>query len=224
MYMFGVKTKHSALLFGLVVAAFIAGKGSAAFASRSINDIPAAREALRNMVSPKFYKSLLISPIEAYVVVRGNLANDHLVWPKLIHSEFSGTYDALALELAGNLQILNSAQSDTIGAPRRVLVTLLVYQIADGKMAISFAHFEDSGGSQLRYSGAAWMAALKGDKWVTIDPFHLSPHERRGPRAYTMAVEEANGFRNLYGNGRQPIGQMSVKGARVSAAHETRVR
>jgi hypothetical protein len=221
--MLSVKIRLARRLLGILMGAFIAGN-SAPLAARSISDIPAARESLRNMVSPRFYKSLLISPVEAYIVVRGDLANDHLVWSKIVHSESNGAYDALALELANNLQILNGTQSDTTGQPRRILVTLLVYQIADGKMAISFAHFDESGGSQLRYSGAAWMAALKGDKWVTIDPIRLSPHERRGPRTYTMAIETPNGFRSLYGNGRPPVGQLSVNGARVSAAHEIRPR
>ena len=176
------------------------------------------------MVSPKFYRSLLVSPVEAYVVVQAYLANDHLAAPKIVHSEVNGVYDSLALELANNLEVVNGAQSSNGSSPRRAFLTLLIYQIADGKMALSFAHVDESGGSQMRYSGAAWMAALKGDKWVPIDPLRLSPHEHRGPRMYTLAVESANSLRSLYGNGRPPLSQFAVKGARDSAAHETRLR
>src|SRR6476659_9934744 len=116
--MLSVRIRLARRLLGILMGAFVAGN-SVPLAARSINDIPAARESLRNMVSPRFYKSLLISPVEAYIVVRGDLANDHLVWSKIVHSESNGAYDALALELANNLQILNGTQSDTTGQPRR---------------------------------------------------------------------------------------------------------
>jgi hypothetical protein len=192
--------------------------------ARSINDIPAAKEALLRIVSPKFYRSLLISPLQSWVVVRGSLLNDHLSGTRVIRSEMGGEYDRLALELANNLQIVDYTRTDRSGNNRTVLVHLLVYQIADGTMAMSFAHFEEGGGNQLRYSGAAWMAVLKGDKWVTIEPRQLAPHERRGPRMYTLAVEPANSARSLQGNGRPSIASMSVKGGEINAHHSLPAR
>ena len=162
---------------------------------RSINDIPAAKESLLRIVSPKFYRSLLISPIEGWIVVRGELVNDHLLGARISHSELGGNYDRLALELANNLQVVDYTRADRSDPPRTVFVHLLIYQIADGTMAMSFAHFDEAGGNQLRYSGAAWMAVLKGGEWVTIEPRQLTPHERRGPRTYTLAVEGPNSAR-----------------------------
>ncbi|HZE12688.1 MAG TPA: hypothetical protein VE086_02935 [Chthoniobacterales bacterium] len=208
----------------LLTLLFSAGLGIHFAEARSINDVPAAKEALLRIVSPKFYRSLLISPIEGWIVVRGALMNDHLTGTKIIRSELGGTYDRLALDLANNLQIVDYTRDDMSGAPRAVFVHLLIYKIADGTLAMSFAHFDDVGGNQLRYSGAAWMAALKGDKWVTIEPRQLTPHERRGPRMYTLAVEAANSARSLQGNGRPSIAMMSVKGRPVSVTHSTRVR
>lgn len=181
--------------------------------ARSLSDIPAAKEGLLRIVSLKFYRSLLISPVEGWIVVRGQLVNDHLVGTRVIHSELNGRYDDVALELANNLQVLNYTLSDKPTSSRAVLVHLLVYQIADGKMALSFAQFEETGGSQLRYSGAAWMAVLKGNKWTTIDPQQLTPHERRGPRTYTLAVETPGSLRTLEGNGKIPIAAMSLRGS-----------
>jgi hypothetical protein len=192
--------------------------------ARSINDIPAAKESLLRIVSPKFYRSLLISPVEGWIVVRGSLTNDHLVGTKIIRSELSGVYDRLALDLANSLQIVDYTRTDMAGAPRAVFVHLLIYKIADGTMAISFAHFDGAGGNQLRYSGAAWMATLKDGKWVTIEPRQLTPHERRGPRMYTLAVEPANSARSLQGNGRPSIASMSVTGAPISATHSLPAR
>jgi hypothetical protein len=193
-------------------------------AGRSISDIPAAREALLRIVSPKFYRSLLISPVEGWIVVRGDLIGDHLLGPRVVHSELGGSYDPLALELARNLQIVDYTRVDMASSRRTVFVHLLIYQIADGAMAMSFAHLDESGGNQLRYSGAAWMAVQKAGRWVTIEPRQLTPHERRGPRTYTLAVEASGSARSLQGNGRPSIAAMSVRGAGVNAAHSMRVR
>jgi hypothetical protein len=192
--------------------------------ARTIQDIPAAKESLLRIVSPRFYQSLVVSPVETWVTVRGTLFNDHLSGPTVVRSESGDEYDRLALELANNLQIVDYTRADTSSAPRSVLVHLLVYQIADGTMAMSFAHFEGSGANQLRYSGAAWMAVRKGNAWETIEPRQLTPHERRGPRTYTLAVEPVNGSRSLQGNGRPPITAMSIQGAGVSAHHSTRLK
>src|SRR2546427_77215 len=82
----------------------------------------AAREALLRMVSPKFYRSLLISPVEGWIVVRGDLVNNHLRGTKVIHSESGGGYDALATELANNLQVLDYTSAQTATRSRAILV------------------------------------------------------------------------------------------------------
>lgn len=204
-----------------LLAALVVGSLTASSTGRTLNDIPAARESLRTMVSPRFFRSLVISPVEACIIVRGELTDDHLVTSKVVHSEQNHRFDSLALELAGNLQVLDYTASDTASSSRGVLVNLLIFQIADGKMAISFAHFERPGGSQLRYSGAAWMAVLNAGKWTTIDPLRLSPIERRGPRSYTLAVETPGSLRSLRGNGRLPAA-VAIRGGQDSASHVTR--
>ena len=192
--------------------------------ARSIKDIPAAREALLRIVSPKFYQSLAISPVEAWVVVQGDLVNDHLAQTRVMRSDADRECNKLALELANNLQIIDLTRVATLNARRSVSVHLLVYKIADGTMAMSFAHFDEAGGNQLRYSGAAWMAVRRGNDWVTVDPRQRSPHERRGPRTYTLAVELANSSRTLQGNGRPPPTMMTIEGAGVNAGHSIKDR
>src|SRR3954469_11753677 len=68
--------------------------------ARSVRDIPGARESLSRMVSPKFYRSLQISPIQGWIVVRGQLAAGRVSGAKVIHTELGGGYDQLALDLA----------------------------------------------------------------------------------------------------------------------------
>jgi hypothetical protein len=205
------------LLLALVCSAVF---GTHFAEARSINDIPAAQEALLRIVSPKFYRSLLISPVAGWIVVRGNLVQNHLAAARVVRSELGGKYDHLALELAHNLQIVDQTRLDTASTGRPLLVHLLIYHIADGTMAISFAQVDGAGGNQLRYSGAAWMAVLKGDKWITIEPTRLTPHEKRGPRMYTLAIEPANSARTLQGNGRPPLAStMTIQGAGINATH-----
>ena len=176
------------LLFLAVSSACLGAVGS----QRSIKDIPAAEESLRRAVNPKFFKSLQTSPIKGWVVVRGQLAGTRLTGNRIVRSDMGGAYDALALELAGNLHIFGDSNGATQqGGPRHVRLHLLLYEIADGRLAVSFAHFDDPGGTQWRYYGGAWMAVQKtDDSWVTIEPLRLARHEQRGPRKYSLGVEQ----------------------------------
>lgn len=187
----GVLTGFVCLI--LPIAAF-----GAPVPTRSIDDIPGAREALLRIVSPKFYRSLLISPLSGWIVVRGQLAGTSLANPRVVHSELGGTYDSLAIELANNLRILGFPKMESREPNPFVLLHVLVYQVRDGKLALSFANFDYSGGSQLRYYGAAWMAVEKPNHlWVTIEPLRLASYEKRGPRSFTLGVESAAAKVNL---------------------------
>jgi hypothetical protein len=163
----------------------------AANSVRYLADIPGAPESLLRTVSPKFYRTLLISPVEGWIVVRGQLAGGTRVYgARVAHSELGGAYDQLALDLANNLQVIGYPHVELGELTPTILVHVLIYQIKDAKLAISFAHFDTAGGSQMRYYGCAWMAVQKPNHlWETIDPGNLQPNEPRGPRTYTLAVE-----------------------------------
>jgi hypothetical protein len=179
-----------AILMILISGALVTAAFGEVSQPRTIADIPEARVALQRGVSPKFYKSLLVSPIKGWVTVRGQLTGNHLTATKLVRSDLNGEFDSLAMELANNLHIHAYNQPTTLSTVRNVLLHVLIYQCADGKLAISFSNFEEAGGTQLKYTGAAWMAVLKRNHlWETIDPLQLAPRERRGPRAYTIAAE-----------------------------------
>jgi hypothetical protein len=128
--------------------------------------IPA--RVLQRSVSPKFYKSLLISPVEGWVTVRAQLAGTRLSGLRVTKSDLNGAYDSLALKLAGDVRLSGRFSIDRTTSPS-VLLHLLIYQIADGTMALSFAHFDEPGGDQLAYYGCARLAVLKQDgKWTDI--------------------------------------------------------
>jgi len=60
---------------------------------------------LQRSISPWFFKSLCVSPIEGWVVVRANIVDTHFSGPRIIHSELDGAYDELALKLANEQSI-----------------------------------------------------------------------------------------------------------------------
>jgi len=124
---------------------------------------------LQRSISPKFYKSLLISPVQGLVVVRGHLSGTKLSGLRVTKSDLGGAYDSYAMKMAGDVRV---AGNYTVEDPNRapsVLVHVLIYQIADGTMALSFAHFDEPGGDQLDYYGCARLAVQKSDgSWSEI--------------------------------------------------------
>ena len=177
---------------------------------RILSDIPGARESLLRIVSPRFYQTLLISPVEGWIIVRGQLAGGtHMFGPRIVHSELGGAYDQLALDLAKNLVVIGYPHVELADPAPAILLHVLVYQIKDGRLAISFAHLDTPGGTQMRYYGCAWMAVEKPNHlWEPIEPKILQPHEPRGPRTYALAVESSIARERLP----RAIGQVGIHG------------
>ena len=138
---------------------------------RSIRDVKLIpTPVLQRSISLQFYKSLVVSPIKGWVAVQGDLYNIKLSGLKVVRSEPPGLYDHLAMQRAKDVVL---AGNDTIWSPQipsSVLVHLLIYRIADGTMALSFAHLNGPGGNQEQYFGCARLAVLKNNanKWVEI--------------------------------------------------------
>lgn len=138
-------------------------------ANRKLSDLNVIpTRVLQRSISPKFYKSLLVSPVEGWVVVRANLAGTRLSGARVIHSELGGLYDPLALQLAKEALIAGNYAIDRPNVPSSVLLHVLVYKIADGTMVLSFAHMDQPGGDQMQYYGCSRLLTLKSDKWTEI--------------------------------------------------------
>jgi hypothetical protein len=137
---------------------------------RTIKDLTAVpTRVLQRAISPKFYKTLLISPVEGWVVVRANLDGTHLSGARVLQSDLNGKYDALALERASKVTIAGDFSTDRPYLTRSILVHLLIYKTADGTLALSFAHLDEPGGDQSGYWGCTKLAVLKADgKWDYI--------------------------------------------------------
>ena len=165
--------KLSVTFLTVTITAILVGSAGAAAPvteGRTLTDLNViSTRVLQRSISPKFYKSLLISPIQGWIVVRANLSGTRLTGMRVIHSELKGVYDSLALKLANEAQI---AGYDSLEHPyfgSSVLLHVLIYQIADGTMALSFPTFDGPGGDQMQYWGCARLAVLSDGKWTEIE-------------------------------------------------------
>lgn len=161
------------LLPALVLAAFLDTSSASPppAGSRTIKDVSAVipLRVLQRSVSPKFYKSLRISPIKGWIVVRAQLSGTRLSGLRVVRSSLNGAYDPLALELADEVRIAGAYSLGKVVSTHSVLMHLLIYQIADGTMALSFAHLDQPGGEQLQYFGCAKLSVRKSDgRWTEI--------------------------------------------------------
>jgi hypothetical protein len=137
---------------------------------RTIWDVPTiSHRVLQRTISPKFYESLRISPLQGCVIVRAQLSNTRLSGLSIVHSELGGAYDSLALERAKAVTIGGYDGLGKLSRTGSVLVHLLIYDIADGTMALSFVQLDEPGGDQREYYGSAVMAVRKADgTWTEI--------------------------------------------------------
>jgi hypothetical protein len=160
------------LLTLAVVAALLSTTNAATSKSvqgRKLTDLKVIpTRVLQRAISPKFYKSLLVSPLEGWVIVRGQLSGSRLSGAKVIRSESQGLYDPLALQLAKEATIAGNYSLERPNTGSSVLLHLLVYKIADGTMVLSFAHMDEAGGDQADYYGCARLLVLKDNKWTEI--------------------------------------------------------
>jgi hypothetical protein len=130
--------------------------------------IPA--KVLQRSVSRKFYQSLLKSPVEGWISVRAQVTGAKLSGMRIVKSDLGGAYDAIALKLASEVRLSGNFTTDRPNIAPSVLLHVLVYQIADGTMTLSFAHFDEPGGDQMEYYGCAKLMVKKSDnKWVEIE-------------------------------------------------------
>lgn len=156
----------SLVLIASLTSGFAAQPSSANRKIGDMNVIPT--RVLQRSISPRFYRSLLVSPVAGWVVVRANLSGTRLTGARVIHSELQGLYDPLALQLAKEALIAGNYSIDRPNVPGSVLLHVLVYRIADGTMVLSFAHLDHPGGNQMEYYGCARLLTFKADKWTEI--------------------------------------------------------
>ena len=156
------------LLIALLIPGATAAPSSKGKTIMELKVIPA--RVLERSISRKFYKSLLISPVEGWITVRAQVSGAKLTGMRVTKSDLNGAYDAVALKLASEVRLSGNFATDRPNIPPPVLLHLLIYKIADGTMALSFAHFDEPGGDQMAYYGCAKLMVQKSDgNWVEIE-------------------------------------------------------
>lgn len=163
------------LLTLLIIVGFLSNSALASAPpvaqGRRIQDLNViSTRVLQRSISRKFYKTLRVSPIDGWIVVRGQWVGTHIGGPRVVRSELNGVYDQLALQFAKDFEIAGS-----VGGLSRfggdIVLHLLVYHTADGTMLLSFPTFDVPGGDQNYYWGCARLAVIKKDtgRWVEIE-------------------------------------------------------
>lgn len=131
----------------------------------TINQLPGFPVAhLRFNLAPKLYKAISISPVEAWVVAQ---TGPTMPEPKIARSDAGGHYDRLARDLAKEWTMMNYDTTESRTHHPVLDVHLLIYKIADGVMAVSFAKNEQAYYAGFQHSDV-WVGIWKDGKWTTV--------------------------------------------------------
>ncbi|MGI8820068.1 MAG: hypothetical protein ACR2ID_04250 [Chthoniobacterales bacterium] len=130
-------------------------------------DLP--HESLRSGVSLKFYNSLKISPLEAWIVVRAPLNESKGHSATVSRSDAGGVYDSFALQLANSMQITGMNYTESNLHISYIDVHLLIYKIADGVMVVGFSHIDDPRYAGYKQFGRATIGFLRHGQWTFMD-------------------------------------------------------
>ena len=120
-------------------------------------------------VSPKFYRSLLVSPLDDWSIVRACVAGTRLAAARVIRSSRDPAYNSLALKFASGLTLAANERRNGVRQSDSALMHLLIYKIADGVMAVSFAHPEAAADQQMKNVGHIRLSVKKNEgPWTEI--------------------------------------------------------
>jgi hypothetical protein len=162
-------TMRHLLAFLVIATAFQSSAAAQPAPIRTIQNLPKfPLQALRSGVGRKLYGSLAISPISAWLTARAAVVGGRSMGAKIIHSEGNGAYDQMLLEMANGYSISGQNTIESRLANDTLNVHLLIYEVKDGKMAVSVAHNDDARYVGYGQVGKAWVGVLQGGKWVTI--------------------------------------------------------
>ncbi len=161
------------LVILLTVVTFVApgfAESPGSVKGRTLGEIKVIpKGVLERAIAPWFYKSLLVSPLEGWVIARGELSNTKVYGARIIRSDLNGVFDARTVQAASELKITGDYRLDRLAKTSPVVMHTLVYKIADGTMLVSFACLDRAEGTQMYYIGCARLDVLKDSgRWVKL--------------------------------------------------------
>ena len=126
---------------------------------RTMANLPGLPVAgLRTYLPDEAYKRLINAPVKAWLMVRGQIIDNKVFGARVVHSEASGVYDKVAVQLANGME-LDSARTGS-RLPPSVIVHILIYQLPHGEDAFCLAQNDSVGDSNLIYSRSIKMRSL----------------------------------------------------------------
>lgn len=138
-------------------------------AVRTIKDLRGfPSDAFSHKLNRPLYRSIAISPVEAWVVARAAVFGNQTSHAKIIHSEANGAYDAMLLEMANNYTVTGGEHTESRAANDSLTLHLLVFNIKDGKMAICIPYSDDARYLGFQQTGDAWIGILREGKWTKV--------------------------------------------------------
>ena len=147
--------KPVALIFALVAAV-----SPVTSSARSMLDIPGMPVAgLRTYLPNEAYARLINAPVKAYILVRGQVANNHVSGARIAHSEANGVYDKISLQMVNQMEVYSDIAGSRI--PSSVLIHVLIYGLPDkSEDALAVAQNDAVGPANLIYSRSIMMRHL----------------------------------------------------------------
>ncbi|MEY2529080.1 MAG: hypothetical protein QOJ05_1170 [Verrucomicrobiota bacterium] len=117
--------KSLALMFVMAAAA-----SPLTSSARSLVDIPGMPVAgLRVYMPAEAYAKLINAPIKAWILVHGQVMNNKVSGARVVHSEFNGVYDKIAMQMANSMQLYSDTTSSRL--PSNVNIHVLIYGLPD---------------------------------------------------------------------------------------------
>lgn len=160
-----MKIKFVSLL--LVFTASVSLSAAPPAPARTLKDLPGfPMKAAQKLLPHQLFRSLQVSPVETWVVARSRIYDRKPAATKILHEEGDGAYDKMIIALAedyrtsGNEGTESRIQADTL------TFNLVVFKIADGKLAILIPHSDDDRYVGYFEVGDAWIGVYKNGKWT----------------------------------------------------------
>ena len=150
---FLTRTVAIAILITIVAA-------PANLSARSMLDIPGLpASALQVYMPHEAYSRLVNAPIKAYILVRGQVANNKVSGARVAHTEANGVYDKIAMQMATSMSVYSDISSSRLHT--NVLVHVLIYGLPDNSEdALAIAQNDAVGSANLVYSRSLMMRHL----------------------------------------------------------------
>jgi hypothetical protein len=128
--------------------------------ARSMLDIPGVPvQAFHVYLPSEAYQRLVNAPVKAYILVRGQGANNKVTGARVIHSEGHGVYDKIAVQIASGMELYSDIAGSNVHS--NVLIHVLIYGLPDNSEdALAIAQNDAVGSANLVYSRSLVMRHL----------------------------------------------------------------